>query len=471
MNPDPSAFVAPADRRALVAIDLGAESCRVSLLRWIDGSANIELIHRFANAPIGRNGSMLWDLPAICAGVVHGLRMCADIATEGIRSIGVDGWAVDYVRLSPSSTGAEAMPTSGPFCYRDPRTMPAVDAIHRRMNIQQLYLRTGIQSLAINTIYQLYADSLAGISCDTPWVTLPEYILHWLGGERVAEYTNATHTGLVDIVTKDWSREVFETAGLKIKAAPRIVKPGTDVGRVCGHLAKLKPFKDTRLIAPACHDTASAIAGITAHEQDWAYISSGTWSLVGALIDTPFNSEEARQIGFTNLGAAESKICFHKNVNGMWVLKQCMEYWEQHGEPWDIAELIKQAEDIPPLDGWLDLEDGDLMLAGNMPVRINLQRKRQGMPALSELSGHAPEFASLIFHSLAHAYAQTLENMKRITKKNPSCIYIVGGGSRNQLLNRLTEQATGIKVLCGEVESSTLGNLKLQLRTLQAAEI
>jgi len=470
MNASASAFVVPADMRALVAIDLGAESCRVALLRWIDGRPNIELVHRFANAPIERNGSMQWDLPAICAGVEHGLRMCAEIATEGVRSLGVDGWAVDYVRLSHSQSGADVMPISGPFCYRDRRTAPALQAIHRRMNVHQLYARTGIQALPINTIYQLYADSLAGIPRDSPWVTLPEYMLHWLGGERVAEYTNATHTGLVDLVTKDWCKEVFEAAGLEIEAAPRIVRPGTDVGRLRGPLAKLGPFNNTRLIAPACHDTASAIAGIAAEEEDWAYISSGTWSLVGAPIDTPCNSEEARQKGFTNLGAAENKICFHKNVNGMWTLRQCMEQWDRQGESWTIEELIEQAEHVPPPDCWLDLEDGDLMLAGNMPARINRQRQRLGRPVIPEDAGHAPQFASLIFHSLAHTYAQVLEDTKKITSKNPNCIYIVGGGSRNQLLNRLTERTTGMKVVCGEVESSTLGNLKLQLRALEASE-
>lgn len=469
MNAGASAFGPPADTRASVAIDLGAESCRISMLRWIGGQANIELVHRFGNAPVERNGRMQWDLAAICAGVERGLRACAQIATEGIRSIGVDGWGVDYVRLRPAPS-TEPTPVSGPFCYRDPRTAPAWEAVHRRISVQRLYERTGVQPLAINTIYQLYADSLAGIPGDAPWVMLPEYVLHWLGGERVAEYTNATTTGLVDLATKDWSREVFEAVGLEIEAAPRIVRPGTDIGRLRGPLSQLQPLLDTRLIVPACHDTASAIAGIEAREGDWAYISSGTWSLVGALIETPCNSDEAREDGFANFGAAENKLCFHKNVNAMWTLRQCMEHWDRQGAPWTIAGLIEKAKHVPPPDGWLDLEDGDLMLAGNMPGRINLQRQRQGRPPIPEDAGHAPEFASLIFHSLAHAYAQILDAMKKITGKNPDCLYIVGGGSRNRLLNRLTERATRIKVVCGEAESSTLGNLKVQLKTLRSRE-
>lgn len=461
MNSLPPAFAAPEDQRALVAIDLGAESCRVSLLRWIDGQARTELVHRFANAPIKRKGEMHWDLQAICMGVEQGLRQCGEIATEGIASIGVDGWAVDYVRLD-----AQGRPLSDPFCYRDARTAPAFQAVHRRIGIERLYALTGIQPLTINTLYQLYADAMAGIPAQTPWITLPEYILYWLGGERVAEYTNATHTGMVDLATKDWSREVFEAAGLDRNAAPRIVSPGTEVGRLRGPLAEVRALHNTRLIAPACHDTASAIAGIAASEDDWAYISSGTWSLVGALIDTPCNTEEARQKGFTNLGATGNKICFHKNMNGMWVLRQCMEHWAEQGKAWTIAELIEAAERAAAPDAMLDLEDGDLIFAGNMPARINAQRLRAGMSAISESPDNVPEFASLIFHSLVHKYAQVLEDMRKITGKNPTSISIVGGGSRNDLLNRLTEKATGTKVRCGEVESSTVGNFKVQLGQL-----
>lgn len=458
MNPDLPSVSVPEDRRALVAIDLGAESCRISLLRWIEGRAQIGLVHRFPNGPVERNGSMHWDLESIRRGIVEGLRRCADIATEGIRSIGVDGWAVDYVRLDPAGN-----PIADPFCYRDKRNLCAFEDVHRRIGVERLYALTGIQPLTINTLYQLYADSTAGFAIHTPWLTIPEYILYWLGGKRVAEYTNATHTGLVDLATKNWSREIFESVGLSIEAAPKVVPSGTDVGKLSGPLAKLSALQNTRLIAPACHDTASAIAGIAATEQDWVYISSGTWSLVGALIDTPCNTEEARQKGFTNLGATGDKICFHKNVNGMWLLRQCMEEWTRLGKPWTLPDLIEQAEFIEAPDCVLDLEDRDLLLAGDMPARINTQRRALGFPALEESPSKAPLFASLIFHSLAHKYAQVLQDMKTITGRNFTCIYVVGGGSRNKLLNRLTQRASGIKVSSGEVESSTVGNFSVQL--------
>jgi len=453
-----AAFSMPEDNRASVAIDLGAASCRVSLLRWIDGRSRIEMVHRFANAPIEENGSMRWDLQAICHGIDRALRQCAKIASEGIRSIGVDGWASDYARLN-----AAGEPLSDPYCYRDPRTHAALQQVHQRISVERLYALTGVQPSAINTLYQLYADATAGIPADTPWVNLPEYILHWLGGERVAEYTNATHTGLVDFSTKNWSPEIFHAAGLDPGAAPKIVHSGTEIGRVRGPLAELPALRATRLIATACHDTASAIAGIDATANDWAYISSGTWSLVGALIDSPRNSEQARKKGFTNLGAAGNKTCFHKNVNGMWILHQCIEHWAQDGKLWTVPDLIQQAELAPTPVEALDLEDADLLLSGNMPARINAQRQRLGLDEMDESASNAPKFASLIFHSLARNYARVLEDLRTITGRHPECIYIVGGGSRNDLLNRLTEEATGLAVRCGEVESSTVGNLKLQL--------
>jgi rhamnulokinase len=448
----------------MIAVDLGAESCRVSLLRCMDAQEKVELVHRFPNGPIERNGSMFWDLQAICNGVEQGLRQCAAIATEGICSIGVDGWAVDYVRLD-----SEGAPLSDPFCYRDPRTNAAFHLLHKRISVERLYELTGIQPLRINTLYQLYADGMAGVSANAPWINLPEYILHRLGGARVAEYTNATHTGLVDLSTRDWNNEIFDTAGLDMQLAPRIVATGTVVGKMHGALASLPAFRDTVLVAPACHDTASAIAGIDATEADCAYISSGTWSLVGALLDTPCNTEAARLQGFTNLGGTGGKICFHKNVNAMWLLRQCIEHWKQNGTEWAVDELIERSQHASTPDAFLDLDDSNLIPAGDMPARINSQRQLRGLSPLAESPEHAPLFASLIFHSLAHKYAQVLDDMKRITGKSPQCIYVVGGGSQNHYLNQLTSLATNLDVYCGKVESSTSGNFALQKAALGRA--
>lgn len=446
---------------AAVAIDLGAESCRVSLLRWINREPRIDLVHRFPNAPEAENGKLRWNLRAITSGIEQGLRMCADLdGDEEIASIGVDGWAVDYVRL-----GVDGEPIANPYCYRDERTVTAEKEVFERISPESLYRLTGIQLLRINTLFQLYADNYEGISQSTPWLNLPEYITHWLGGARVAEYTNATHTQLVTLGKREWCTEIFEKVGLDLSAAPRIVPVGTEVGKLRADLTNLPGFKQTRLIAPACHDTASAIAGIPLQGDDWAFISSGTWSLVGTVLDRACATDEARRKNFTNLGGAGGKICFLKNVNGMWLLRQCMEHWRSLGYRGDIADVVGECASSPPPDLAVDVDDSDLLLPGDMPDRINAQRKRHGFAPLPDRGRGIPLMANAIFHGLAKRYAEVLKDVQAITGKKLTRLCIVGGGSKNALLNRLTAEFTGLDVVPGAAESSTIGNFAVQLST------
>ncbi len=223
------------------------------------------------------------------------------------------------------------------------------------------------------------------------------------------------------------------------------------------------------LIAPACHDTASAIAGIPAVGDDWAYLSSGTWSLVGTLVEQPRNGPAEREENFTNLGATGDRICFHKNVNGMWLIRQCMDCWEAAGRVWDVAELVAASEKVPQPDGLLEVDDQELMLAGRMVKRINTQRISRGLPALDESPHAAPVFASLIFHSLAARYAEVLQRIALHSGKRLKRLIVVGGGSRNEFLNRLTQEATGLDVLRGSAESSTVGNFAVQMAVLEGS--
>lgn len=456
-------------RPALVAIDLGAESCRVSLLRWTAENApaitlTITMVRRFANGPWspenGQDGSGLrWNLDHICEELEAGLRSCADIATEGIAAIGVTGWAVDYVRLD-----SDDKPIAPPFCYRDPRNAAALEAVHRRIPASQLYAITGVQIQPLNSTYQLYADKIAGYPA-APWVNLPEYILHWLGAPRVAEYTNATHTALVDPETRSWSEEIFSALGLDRAAAPRLVAPGTALGPLRPGLRALPAFANTQLIAPACHDTASAVAGIPAKSGNWAYISSGTWSLIGMVLPETHRTPEACALGFTNLGAAGGGVLFHRGLAGMWLLRQCLNTWDSD-RAWSLAELIAEARSLPPSHTLLDLDDPAFIPPGNMPARINEQRRRQGRAPLSEDSDAAPLYANLIFRSLAHRYGTLLADIARINGRRPERICVVGGGSRNEFLNALTAEAAGIPVDRCSVESSTLGNFAVQLARL-----
>jgi rhamnulokinase len=448
---------------ARIAIDLGAESCRVSLLRWKSGKPAIEVIHRIANGPVHRGTSLHWPLQSILDGLEEGLRKAAEVATEGIASIAVDSWAVDYVRLGP-----DGKPLGEPFCYRDERTNASKDAADKLATHEMLFSRTGAQPLRLNTIYQLMADSASGVDPHAPWVCMPEYVLYWLGGKRVAEYTNATHTGLVDIKTGDWARDLFELLGIPIDAAPPIVPAGTILGRLKGPLASLPAFRDTQLIAPACHDTASAIAGIPSSLDATAYICSGTWSLVGTLVQTPITHTDALKARYTNQGAAGGGFCFHTNVNGMWTLKQCMDGWSAEGRTWDIEDLVQKAADCKTVPGTIDVDAESLLLDGKMPERINQELKGRELPEIADVAGNEPLFARLIFESLASRYANALAHLELMLGRKLKRIHILGGGSKNKLLTALTAERTGLPVESGQPESSTIGNLAVQLAASEA---
>lgn len=448
-------------RPALVAIDLGADSCRVSLLQWHGTAPAVRMVHRFANGPLAQGESLCWDLDRICRELDRGLRECAALAQQGIASVGVTGWAVDYVRLD-----RHGQPLAPPYCYRDPRAAEAMTEAHRRISAEHLYAITGVQIQPINTVYQLCADKLSGIPAGAPWVNLPEFILHWLGAPLVAEYTNASHTGLLDLTTKGWSHEILDALDLDVAALPELVAPGSRLGPLNNHLRILPAFQSSQLIAPACHDTASAVAGIAPREDSWAYISSGTWSLVGALQPAPHKSAQACRQGFTNLGAATGDILFHRGIPGMWLLRQCMNVWEQTA-PCSLQDLIDAAERLPTPEIALDLDDVNFLLPGNMPARINHQLAARGFAALSAGPAAAPACARLIFHSLAQRYAALLLSLREITGKRPDCICVVGGGSRNDLLNALTAEASGLPVQRCSTESSTLGNFALQWARLE----
>ncbi len=452
------------DAPNLVAIDLGAESCRVSLLEWRDGAPHIELVHRFSNAPVAFGEELHWDFSRILSEVEQGLVRCAQRTAAPIEAIGVDGWAVDYIRVIE-----DGLPMAQPFCYRDRRTEAAEAELERRCSREELFALTGVQPLRINTLYQLMADQMAGGPATARWVNLPEYLLARLGGRIAAEFTNATHTGLVDIATRRWCPEVFEACGLSLEAAPELVATGSQLGNVEGALRGLPAFHKTLLIAPACHDTASAVAGIPMDGEDWAYISSGTWSLVGTVIGEPIKTRAACADGFTNLGAAGNRICFHKNVNGMWLLRQTLNQLCRDANVWPMPELVAAAERVDSMEGLLDVDDPTLWVQGEMASRINAQRGRQGLKPIEEHPSAMPEFASLIFHSLARRYAMVLANVEEHTGKRLKRLAIVGGGSLNEFLNRLTAAATGLEVCRGVAESSTAGNFAVQLATLEGA--
>lgn len=292
---------------------------------------------------------------------------------------------------------------------------------------------------------------------------LPEFVLYWLSGRRVAEYTNATHTGLVNLKTGDWDRELFEMLGLAIEAAPPIVATGTVLGPMTGPLTQLDAFRATQIIVPGTHDTASAIAGIPTDLSSAVYISSGTWSLVGTTTQVPVTTRHAFDAGYTNIGAAAGGLLFHSLINSMWVLKQCMDSWAAAGRGWKIEDLVQKAAECNVATGVLDMDADVLMLDSDMPRRINNELTRLGFDAISDVAGNEPLFARTIFESLALRYASATANLEKMLGRKLERIHMIGGATRNKLLVGLTEQRTGLKVEIGETESSTVGNLAMQL--------
>ena len=454
----PPFAASPPDTRARIAIDLGAESCRVSLLRFRDGRPHIDLVRRIPNGPVHQGSTLRWPLARILSGLEEGLSQAAERAPEGIASLAVDGWAVDYVRLRPDGT-----PLADPFCYRDDRTVASKAAADDLVAPEALFAATGAQPLRINTLYQLLADPDSGVDPHARWLCLPEYILHWLGAPNVAEYSNATHTGLVGLTTGAWSESLFAQLGIPVAAAPRIVPTGTILGPLRGALAELPAFRETLLIAPACHDTASAIAAIPAPLEDVAYISCGTWSLVGTHIREAITTREALAARFTHQGAAGGGFLFHTNVNGLWILKQCMDTWAAHGHRQSLDDLLRETATLPAPITLLNVDADSLLLEGEMCERVNQQLADSGAERIPDAPGNEPRFTRLILESLAVRYATVLEDLQRITGRQVTRIHVLGGGSRNRLLLHLTARHTGLPVEAGDAESSTLGNFAVQI--------
>lgn len=459
------------ERACCVAVDLGAASCRVSLAEWDGRRCRVRGVHRYANGPVEQDGHLWWQLDRLCQGTDEGLRQAAELLPEGkgqVDAVGVDGWAVDYVRLDP-----QGKPLANPFCYRDPRTEAAMEEVWARIARERLYELTGIQFLRFNTLYQLHADRRDGLAPGAGWLNLPEYLLYRYAGfepqAAVSEYTNATHTQLVNARTRNWCEEIFTEAGLDRAAAPRIVAPGTELGGVRGEIGALSAYQATRVIAPACHDTGSAIAGIPDAAGDWAFLSSGTWSLVGTVLDEPCTSAEALAGNFTNEGGIGGQIRFLKNVNGMWLLEECLREWQAvEGRSWTVADLVAACERRPVPGSIFDVDAGDLILPGHMPSRINRALENAGHPPVPEDAAHAPEMAGVIFASLAARYAKVLEALGRVTGRSFRNLYVVGGGAQNAYVNRLIAERTGLEVKRGPVESSTLGNLAVQFASLES---
>lgn len=449
--------------RNAVAVDLGAESGRLVLCRWNGSEGILEEIHRFPNGAQHVNHHLVWDVERLWNEIQRGLAKAAAKTGGHIDSVGVDGWGVDYTLLD-----AAGERIGNAYCYRDARNLPAMEKTFSRVPQQRIYELTGIQFLSFNTIYQLVAHA-----AEFPdewehaarWLNLPEYFQYRLTGVAASEYTEASTTQLLDVRARCWSQELTSALGLALEKFCPIVQAGTLLGKLRKTLSEELGLADTQVIAPACHDTGSAVAGIPFPHDDLAFISSGTWSLVGTVLPEPVVSGAGQGRCFTNEGGVAGTIRFLQNVIGLWLLQECLREWNGQGMNLTAADLAAQCLDTRPEGPYFQADEATYLAPGNMVERINTGLRAAGFAE----ERRPPELAAIIFRSLARRYAEVVSEIEKLSGKSIKRICIVGGGVKNEALNRLTERVTGIEVVRGPSESTAAGNVAVQIAALEQA--
>ena len=444
---------------AYLAVDLGAESGRV-MLGTLDGDRlQLEEIHRFPNRSLTENGQLRWDLAHLESEIFAGIEKAAARGTP-IAGISTDSWGVDYVLLD-----AKGNPLGNPYCYRNAWTQDATGRLHKKMPFAEIYAETGIQFMAINTIYhfeaQQHADPSVFANADH-FLNIADYFNARFGGEPAAEQSLASTTQLYNPRTQTWSDKIAAILGVKKSLFPRIVPSGTALGPVTGKLAKLAGLAQTKVVATCSHDTGAAVAAVPATGENWAYLSSGTWSLLGAELPGPVITDSAREAGFTNEVGLGGTIRFLKNIAGLWVLQECRRTWEENGAKFTYEQLTRLAAENGPASSHLNLRDPRFVSLGGMPGKIAAFCHETAQP----IPANPGEFTRTILESLALTYAQTLAELEKITGRKFEKLHIVGGGSRSQLLNQLTADAVGIPVITGPVEATAIGNILIQALAL-----
>jgi rhamnulokinase len=435
-----------------LAFDLGAESGRTMLGRLHQGILDVTEIHRFVNEPVRQNGSLHWDVLRLWLEMKQSLDR---VAATKVESVGVDAWGCDYALV-----GEQGVLVQNPYHYRDKRTDGVMDAVFARVSAEQIYSITGIQFLQINTLYQLYAACRATprlIDAATTLGTIPDLINFWLTGEMTAEFTNATTTQFVDARSRTWATDLLQELDLPTRLLPRLVEPGTIVGKIAADAPA--GLLGTPVVAPACHDTGSAVAAVDAHGHR-AFISSGTWSLLGTELQAPVITPRARELNFTNEGGVCGTTRLLKNIAGLWLLQSCRRDWAAQGLSIDYNELLTLASD--ERNAFRSLFDPDhpsFLHPRSMVASIAEYCRETGQPEPEGPGG----YARAILESLAFKYRIVIESLEELTGTAITEIRIVGGGSRNRLLNQFTADCSGRTVIAGPVEASALGNIAMQM--------
>ncbi|GAB6903497.1 rhamnulokinase [Kineosporia succinea] len=451
-GPATSPAAAPA---TVAAVDLGATSGRVILGTFSDGALQMRHLARFPNEPVSFGGGLHWNVVELYRQVLSGLTTAEREHPGEIVSVGIDSWAVDYGLLR----GGQLLGV--PFHYRDARTAEGVEKVHAQFDARELYRRNGLQHLPFNTVFQLATDGLLDVA-DTA-LLIPDLLAHWLTGAVVAERTNASTTGLLDPRTGRWDTELATALGISPSILPGLIDAGTVVGQLTGDAAG-SVGRRVDVVAVGSHDTASAVVAIPNTGRDFAYVSCGTWGLVGLELERPVFSEEAREANFTNEGGVDGRIRFLHNVMGLWLLSESVRSWDRAAgsseRSSNLELLLAEAGSVPSPVEVFDVDDPRFMAPGDMPARIAGWYTERGLPAPRTPA----EFTRAIIDSLAQAFADTVLRAARIAKTPVTVIHVVGGGAQNRLLCQATADRSGLPVLAGPVEATAIGNILVQGR-------
>lgn len=444
-----------------LAVDLGAESGRLMAGLWNGKRIRLEEIHRFPNGPIEIAGTLRWDVLHLWTEVQNSLARAASKYGKHIKSVGVDTWGVDYVLLSRSDEMV-----SQPFHYRDARTRGMMQRAFARVPRGEIFAATGLQFMELNTLYQLLALQLQSpevLAAADQLLMIPDFF-HWcLSGNKAVEFTNATTTQFYHATNRNWAADLLKRFGLPVSILPKVIEPGTSLGRLRPEIAKQWGLGDVAVIAPATHDTGAAVVSVPAggkKQGAWCYLSSGTWSLIGLELSHPQLSPKVLEFNLTNEGGVDGTYRLLKNISGLWLVQQCKRAFERKGRRLDYVQLVNLARTAPPLRSLFDPDDSRFVNPHDMVAAIQNFCRETHQP-IPKTEG---ALVRCVLESLALKYELVLGKLEQVGGRHVEIIHVVGGGSQNGLLNQFTSDACERPVAAGPVEATALGNVLIQAR-------
>lgn len=444
-----------------LAFDFGASSGRLILSKFEEGKIGLEEIHRFTNEPVRIGKNFYWDTFRLYHELKTGLKKAAAKKIK-ITSMAIDTWGVDYGFIDK-----EGNLIGNPINYRDDRTIGVIDEVDKIVPLKEVYESTGIQFMNFNTIFQFYADKKMRSDIyekADKFLMIPDLFNYFLTGKMYNEYTNASTGQLLDAKKRFWDFDLIKKLGLRTDLFCEMIKPGTIVGDFIDEVVKETGLEGVKVIAVGSHDTASAVAGTPFEEENAAFLSCGTWSLLGMEIDEPVLTKESYQFNYTNEGGVEGKIRLLKNINGLWIMQNLRRNWCEFEAEVSFPDIIKASREAKRQDFIIDPNDQRFTAPYNMMKEVIAYCEEHGQGTPQGLG----EIAMAIYNGLTHEYKTTVANLEVISGKTIPCINMVGGGIQDQLLCELTANATGKKVVAGPIEGSVLGNVVMQLKAINA---